>query len=182
MNHSKALRFVSLVIAYFLVNPASKALDIDHFGYWLEPETKIRVLLYPCAANVKLLCGRIIDVPATQPDKDVNNPQKSLRSRQLRDLELMQDFQPVAENVWEGGGEYGKLPGRIYLPANGDTLGDHKNRYRVAIEGDLLSISVANCRLISCFTKSEWQRVEESGRTQEPDPEPPRQNESSLMM
>ena len=182
MNHSKARRFVSLAIAYFMLSPASNALDSDHFGYWLEPETKVRVLLYPCATNDKLLCGRIIDVPATQPDKDVNNPQQSLRSRQLRDLEIMRDFQPVAENVWEGGGEYGKLPGRIYLPANGDTLGDHKNRYRIAIEGDVLSISVANCRFISCFTKSEWQRVEGLGRSQPPDTEPLRQNERSQMM
>lgn len=161
-DHSKALAYAPIAIACFVVRAESGVGETNHFGYRQEPETKVQVQLYPCAANAQLLCGRITDVPTTQPDKDLNNPQQSLRSRQLSDLQIMRDFQPVAENVWEGGGEYGKRPGRIYLPANGDTLGDHKNRYRIAIEGDVLSISVANYRFINCCTKSGWQRVEVS--------------------
>jgi hypothetical protein len=48
------------------------------------------------------------------------------------------------------------LPGRIYLPLNGDTLSDSRNRYQISLLRDMLTISVANCHWLSCFGKSVW--------------------------
>ncbi len=97
-------------------------------GLWIEPETGGSVKLYACEDGVSL-CGRIISLPQGKQRLDENNPDPALRERDLVGLEILQDFKPVATGVWEGGGEQGRIPGRIYLPVNGDTLGDAKNTY-----------------------------------------------------
>ena len=149
---------ISSVLLILLAAECSAEESAD-YGYWLEPKTNVAVHLYSCVEDTTLLCGRIIGIPAQETKTDVNNPDPSLRNRALQDLEIVQHFQRVDDKVWEGGGDYGKLPGRIYLPANGDTLGDHKNRYRIEIQQDRVLISVANCRLFNCLTQSEWRKL-----------------------
>ena len=156
------MRIPNKVVAIFLSTLAGQCLadDAVDYGYWLEPKTNVEVHLYSCPQDTALLCGSIIGIPANKASTDVNNPDPSLRSRTLKGLEIVQNFQPVEEKVWEGGGDYGKRPGRIYLPVNGDTLGDHKNRYRIEIQEARVVISVANCSLFNCLSKNEWRKIE----------------------
>jgi len=134
---------------------------------WRDPETGVDITTYACADDRAKLCGRIIAIPDGGDRQDVKNPDPALRSRDLIGLEILQGFEPVAPGRWEGGGDFGKRPGRIYVPANGDTLGDHRNRYQVVIEADSLTISIANCRLLDCIGKSEWKRVATGQATRE---------------
>ncbi len=99
--------------------------------------------------------------------RDVRNRDPSLRKRALIGLEILQDFHKVNDASWEGGGDFGRKPGRIYLPFNGDTLGDHKNAYAIIlVDSDRLEIRARNC-LFSCMTlrsgvaegPGDWQRV-----------------------
>ncbi|MEQ8660977.1 MAG: DUF2147 domain-containing protein [Gammaproteobacteria bacterium] len=128
-------------------------------GVWLEPKSGASVATYACAEDARKLCGRIVRVPADGPQHDRENPDPALRGRALLGLEIVTAFSEVAPQRWEGGGRHGALPGRIYLPANGDTLGDHRNRYVIAVAPDRLVISVANCSWLNCLVTSEWTRL-----------------------
>ncbi|MBX9606743.1 MAG: DUF2147 domain-containing protein [Gammaproteobacteria bacterium] len=98
-------------------------------------------------------------VPPESPQVDKHNADPALRERPLLGLEIVSGFKRIASDRWEGGGEFGQRAGRIYLPSNGDTLGDHRNRYEIRLQGDRLVIRIANCALLSCLATSVWERV-----------------------
>ncbi len=129
-------------------------------GVWKEPESGLLVRTHPCVNSNLHLCGTIVEVPHDAETMDVHNPDPRLRGRTLLNLEIVRDFEAVSINRWQGGGDFGRRPGRIYLPLNGDTLGDHKNRYEIAFEKDRLVVRIADCQLMNCLTKSVWKRVE----------------------
>lgn len=147
-----------LVAALALGCAGHLAADPVH-GVWREPDTGIDVEIRACDEDRALLCGHIVRLPAKGPTTDLHNVEPSLRHRPLLGLEILSGFQRVDAGRWQGGGEYGRLPGRIYLPANGDTLGDHRNRYEVHRDDDRLVIRIANCSLLGCLGQSVWQRV-----------------------
>lgn len=129
-------------------------------GVWQEPESGLLVRTHPCKTDQDLLCGTISNVPSGASEVDQFNPDPALRSRHLQGLEIVTDFESVDTSRWQGGGDFGRRPGRIYLPLNGDTLGDHKNRYEIVVEEEQLVVRIAGCSLLSCLAKSIWKRVE----------------------
>lgn len=125
-------------------------------GLWVAPKSGATIRLDYCE-NKQDLCGVIVDLPDDMARTDIHNPDEKDRSRPLLGLRLLWDFSKVGEQLWVGGGEMGNLPGRIYLPSNGDTLGDAKNTYELRFDGaDSLTIQKKGCRL--CFVKSVWKR------------------------
>ena len=118
------------------------------------------VVVFICENEIHQLCGTITNVPSDVSETDGKNPDPSLKARPLLDLEILTGFEAVDANRWQGGGDYGRRPGRIYLPVNGDTLGDHKNRYEILVEEDQLVVRIAGCGFLSCLAKSVWKRVE----------------------
>lgn len=93
---------------------------------WEEPESGLLERTHPCESEIHQLCGTITNVPSGVSETDEKNPDPSLKARPLLDLEILTGFEAVEANRWQGGGDYGRRPRRIYLPVNGDTLGDHK--------------------------------------------------------
>lgn len=153
-------RFLWLVIGLFVIaGPAAGGQDDPSiFGRWRAPEWRAEVVIYPCGAS---LCGDLVALPDDAPKTDVNNPDPAAKARKLLGLRLIEDFRRVdaAGHTWVGGGEQGRRPGRIYVPTNGDTLGDAENAYVIRLEGiDMLTIGIRNC-LLSCLVKSTWIRV-----------------------
>ena len=127
------------------------------FGLWLDPSIGAQVRLVPCGDG---LCGDLVRLPAEAPRTDVNNPDPGLRGRPLLGLRIVENFRPAGDGLWDGGGMQGARPGRIYLPANGDTLGDDANTYRIKLTGpDRLSIGIKDC-LLTCGMNRIWRRVD----------------------
>jgi hypothetical protein len=152
-----AIRSITLLI--FVITTCAAIEGAAIHGVWREPSNQIDIEMYPCPEAPALLCGRIVGLSKHGATNDRHNPQPELRERQLLGLEILHDFAPVAADRWEGGGDYGKRPGRIYLPANGDTLGDHRHRYQIRLDGDRLVISIVDCGILNCFGKSVWERL-----------------------
>ena len=154
----------SLVLVLLLVSAVSseskEAISLPPEGIWKEPQSGLFVGTHPCTNNLNRLCGTIVQIPQGGEEHDVNNPNTELRNRPLLALEILTDFEAVAPNRWQGGGDYGRFSGRIYLPLNGDTLGDHKNRYEIIVGDKQLVIQIAGCRFLNCLSRSRWERVE----------------------
>jgi hypothetical protein len=149
-----------LMLGWIGLLTAIRGADAGPADLWRDPDMGVDIATYACEDHAGKLCGRITRVPDGRAQTDEKNPDPAQRARPLLGLEILQGFEPVAPGRWEGGGDYGRRPGRIYVPANGDTLGDHRNRYQLVIEGDTLTISIANCRLLDCIGKSVWQRID----------------------
>ncbi|MFO1435193.1 MAG: DUF2147 domain-containing protein, partial [Gammaproteobacteria bacterium] len=92
----------------------------DVRGVWRDPKSDFEIETYTCPHTESLLCGRIVRISKAALQTDRNNPDPRLRDRTLLGLQILEAFQPTSPDHWEGGGENGKLPGRIYLPLNGD--------------------------------------------------------------
>ena len=124
------------------------------FGIWIEPELQAEVVVFACG---EAICGELIRLPEGAPRTDVNNPDPALRGRPLVGL---RDFRPSGPGLWEGGGDQGLRPGRLYVPANGDTLGDAENTYVIRLNSrDTLSIGIKDC-VLTCVLNSIWTRAE----------------------
>jgi uncharacterized protein (DUF2147 family) len=141
---------------------AGAATDTDDglsiFGLWREPRRQAVVRVYPCGDR---LCGDMVWLPPGAVAVDRNNPDPTLRARSLIGLKVIDGFSPADGTglVWTGGGDQGRIPGRIYVPANGDTLGDAENTYVIRLrDRDALTIGIGNC-VWTCFATSQWERV-----------------------
>jgi hypothetical protein len=152
----------ALLLAAGLLMPMAGGAGSDAgpsiFGLWREPAWGAEVRLYPCAGA---LCGRLVRLPEDAPGNDRNNPDPAKQARGLVGLTVIHGFRrgDAAGRTWIGGGRQGGLPGRIYVPANGDTLGDAENAYAIRLEdADRLTIGIHGC-VFSCFAKSTWTRV-----------------------
>lgn len=139
---------------------AGNAPASEVFGTWREPRAGVDVELGACPTAPMALCGRIVRIAPGSPQLDNGNADPALRARPLLGLEIVSGFERVAPDRWQGGGDFGRRAGRIYLPSNGDTLGDHRNRYEIRLQGQRLVIGIANCGFFDCLATSTWQRVE----------------------
>jgi uncharacterized protein (DUF2147 family) len=79
-------------------------------GRWVTVEKDAVVEISPCGAA---MCGRIAKYLKTPPNgvdqKDVNNPDKSLRTRKIMGITILQNLK-AKEKEWHG---------KIYDPRNG---------------------------------------------------------------
>lgn len=162
---NKSAKTFRIVFALLLLNSVSGIVIAGSpaqvpEAIWEEPESGLLVRTHPCENEKHQLCGTITNVPSDVSETDEKNPDPSLKARPLLDLEILTGFEAVDANRWQGGGDYGRRPGRIYLPVNGDTLGDHKNCYEILVEENQLVVRIARCGFLSCLAKSVWKRVE----------------------
>ncbi len=98
-------------------------------GQWFTSDKTGKIELYPCGGK---LCGKIVwleNPPPVygNPPKDVNNPNASLRGRELIGMNLLEGFVKKGDNYWEGG--------TIYDPENGKTY-----KCNMKLEGDVLNV------------------------------------------
>lgn len=108
----------------------------DVTGRWLNQDKDAAVDIYRCG---NLYCGKIswLKEPNYPADDnkgmagkqkvDRENPNASLRSRPIMNLELLSSFQYMGDNVWE--------KGTIYDPKSGKTY-----KCKMTLEGNKLNI------------------------------------------
>jgi len=92
---------------------ATPALAADPIqGDWVTEERDAIIRISQCG---KTVCGRIHKYLVTPPNgagqKDVNNPDKSLRNRTLLGMAILTGFKPD-DDIWRG---------RVYDPKSGKT-------------------------------------------------------------
>ena len=108
-----------LVATWTLSSPGSGGAEqlVSPIGLWLTEGGKSRVSIKKCGTT---LCGRIVWLkePLTKDNKpktDINNPDKSLRSRPILGLPLLVGFSGIPiDNVWKDGQIYNPEDGKTY--------------------------------------------------------------------
>ncbi len=152
------MKLAAMVMIVLTTSACDAVANDSLHGLWIEPDMGAMVRLGYCEDGVSL-CGRVETVTDDSRRFDTKNPDPTLRGRDLVGQYLLWNFKPDGLNRWLGGGKNGALPGRIYLPINGDTLGDAKNTYEIVFDGkDSLTIRKAGCW--ACLLSSRWQRGE----------------------
>jgi uncharacterized protein (DUF2147 family) len=111
------LRRVALLIVAIacLAVPRTTAWAATLQGVWLI-DGKAAVQMFDCEG---LLCGRIRWLqnardPQDQAVRDKNNPEPTLRQRQLCGLTIISGMRPTDPNRWEGGSFYNPDDGKTY--------------------------------------------------------------------
>ncbi|MEQ9488911.1 MAG: DUF2147 domain-containing protein [Alphaproteobacteria bacterium] len=153
---AKAVAVAFVLLFPLIFGPADAEDEI--FGIWRDPAMQADVFLYACDDG---LCGDLVRLPEKAARQDLKNPDPAKRGRNLLGLTVIDGFHRIdrSGSMWIGGGDQGRLPGRIYVPTNGDTLGDAANTYVISLTSkDTLTIGIDNC-LFSCLASYKWFRV-----------------------
>ena len=84
-------------------------------GVWMV-DGRAALQIYDCNG---LMCGRLrwMDTPRDakgEPKRDKNNPDPTLRQRELCGLTLLWDLRPAGPDRWEGGHFYNPESGKTY--------------------------------------------------------------------
>ncbi|MBY8977008.1 DUF2147 domain-containing protein [Rhodobacteraceae bacterium NNCM2] len=104
---------VTAAIAFILLAATAHAKGPAPYGMWLTENKRAIVEIAPCSENA---CGRIVwmanayEADGT-PKRDVNNPDKTLRTQPLCGLTLVGDLTPDEKNA--------EMFGYIYNPRDG---------------------------------------------------------------
>jgi uncharacterized protein (DUF2147 family) len=112
----RVLLFVGLLLVFGMnVYAADQGKDTI-LGKWLTENGKSLVNVYHCG---DAFCGRIVWLkePLTKEGKekvDDKNPDASMRSRKILDMEILKDLQFKGPNKWEGGKIYDPDKGKTY--------------------------------------------------------------------
>lgn len=117
-----------LMCMILAIVPAFAAMAQDVIGKWKLGDGSAVVEIYKSgeAFNGKIVWLEEPTDANGNPAKDINNPDKSLRSRQLMGLNLLSGLK-------KNGTEY--TGGKIYDPANGKTY-----NCSMQVEGDVLKV------------------------------------------
>jgi uncharacterized protein (DUF2147 family) len=112
-------------------------------GEWVTQDREAIIKISQCGANV---CGRIHKYLVTPPNgagqKDINNPNKSLRGRTLLGMAILTEFKPDG-NIWRG---------KVYDPKSGKT-------YRSEVElNSTNSLKMKGCIAFFCQGQN-WTRA-----------------------
>ena len=140
----RALLLAALLLAAGL--PARAAPD-PAFGQWFNEDGMGRVAVGPCPGRPAQACGTIdwLKDPIGHPSRDVNNPDRALRSRPLIGVLVIRDMKSAGPGRWTGG--------KLYDPESGKTY-DGKLR---ALTGDRLQVT--GCVLFVCESET-WRRAD----------------------
>ena len=109
MRIARLIAFVSLLSA-----GAAAASPLD--GLWLTDDHKGVVRVGPCSAGDPRVCGwivRVLDSGPGVPTRDINNPNRALRSRTILGLPVLSGFVPF-NGTYVGGSAYDPKSGRSY--------------------------------------------------------------------
>ena len=107
--------FLVLLLCFLSTTPsASESVAIPP-GVWLF-DKKVALQIYNCS---NLLCGRILwlKIPRDKAGdlvRDKNNPDPSLRSRELCGLTIITGLKPLGNDLWGGGRFYNPDDGKTY--------------------------------------------------------------------
>lgn len=130
---------IGLAVLISATSPAEAAEAI--FGRWLTDDRSGIVRIDRCGEK---LCGRIVRVlHPDAADTDVNNPDRSLRSRPVIGLEVLSGFVRKGSQ-WEDGRAYDPKTGKSY-----------KSRLKLLGDGTL---KVTGCVLFICDSRN-WTRA-----------------------
>jgi uncharacterized protein (DUF2147 family) len=137
----------ALLLAALVAAPATPALAAADpaFGEWLNADRLGKITVGPCATDPALACGAItwMKDPEAHPTRDVNNPDRSLRSRPIIGVLAVRDMRNEGPGRWAGGKLYNPENGRSY---NGKLKVLSRNR-----------MEVTGCVLMICETQT-WTR------------------------
>ena len=143
--HSRNVKTAKVVLTVSLIFAASAALQAAApiAGRWVTQSKDAVVEIAPCGAT---MCGRIARFLVTPPDgagqKDVNNPNKALRSRTILGMNILTNFRADGD-TWRG---------QIYDPKAGKT---YRSVVYKGVSGNLI---VKGC--IGPFCKSQtWTKA-----------------------
>lgn len=107
---SARLILIGLTAVFALAAPAQAAAPVT--GKWVTESKDGVVEIYQCGAQI---CGKLakflVMPPAGAGAKDINNPNKALRSRTILGMNILTGFKEVGEQ-WKG---------QIYDPKSGKT-------------------------------------------------------------
>ena len=109
------LKFGSQVLIFLLVSSPLFSQNADAvLGVWKSGEGTGMVQIYKKADKYfgKVVWLKVPNEPDGKPRTDVNNPDEKLRTRPLKGLENLREFNFKGENLWE--------EGRIYDPKTGN--------------------------------------------------------------
>jgi uncharacterized protein (DUF2147 family) len=108
----KLSRLMPLAAAALITSSAGIAAPVSINGKWTTQDKDAVVTIGQCGASV---CGRLTQYLVTPPNgadqRDVNNPDKSLRDRKLMGTAFLTGFVPKGKE-WHG---------KVYDPKNGKT-------------------------------------------------------------
>ena len=100
----------------FTLNQVSAQSTEAVLGQWQTEEQKATVEIYQCD---NAYCGKIVALkepnnPDGSPKLDLNNPNKSLRSRPVVGTNILTGLQYEGNNEWEDGQIYDPESGKTY--------------------------------------------------------------------
>lgn len=109
----------SLITASLVGQTNAQGIPRDISGRWASQGFSSIVDFHGCAGDVRKLCGTvkwlwIADDEGGGHRTDRNNPNRALRSRQVVGLDIIQNFESTAPNVWSGGTLYNPIDGRTF--------------------------------------------------------------------
>lgn len=122
MKTLKTALFAAFTLLTAGAGQAQKALNADPSGTYLSESGETRVRIARCGPTY---CGIIVAVQGEA--KDVNNPDASLRDRNLVGVRMISDIQPEASGTGFAGQLYNYKDGKTYsgtlaLLGKGDSL------------------------------------------------------------
>lgn len=110
------MRHLAVITGLFLAaaSPAFAADPVE--GDWLTENGAGKVRIAPCPGRPERLCGTLfwLKDPVEARSLDVNNPDPTLRKRQLQGSLMLRDLKQAARGRWAGG--------QIYDPKTGKTF------------------------------------------------------------
>ncbi|WP_310619550.1 DUF2147 domain-containing protein [Flexibacterium corallicola] len=108
-------------------------------GVWKRSNGNAKIQMYSCGSAI---CGKIVWLK--NPRKDIKNPSKSLQSRELVGLNIVQGMKPNGSNEWAG---------KIYNAEDGKT---YKGKMKLVSANEL---KLSGCALGGLICKGDiWNR------------------------
>ncbi len=138
---------LTLLACFASSQPASAQLAQRALGVWADEDGKSNIEIAPCG---KSLCGQVVwlkdpNDDSGRPKTDANNPEKSLRSRPLLGLTIIEGLKPNRDRT--------RLKGRVYNAGDGKV-------YVLYLEPQGQTMSVVGCVLVILCGSQTWTRVQ----------------------
>lgn len=144
----QSLTVIGLAAVMAGLQPASAQSLDQALGVWADEDGNSNIEVAPCDEE-EFLCARVIWLKephddAGQPKTDRHNPDKSLRSRPILGLTIMEDLHPDRKKI--------RLTGQVYNSRDGKT-------YEVFLEPKGETMEVTGCILKILCGSQTWTRV-----------------------